>query len=173
MVASLGRVWNWFFLHKNRPDHLMPKKYLCRLENNLFLFGQTQPRWCNLNSSKLSHSPPICLEIFVPTCWKNYRSSMHVWWTLRQVVWSTGECLMVYYWYKNLRGTGALVAQGRKWSYNIQWMKRKTHWAWETLYVSSMQLFQVLVLAFRSVWFVRLHQCNSSYLKVNIKIEKR
>ena len=40
-----------------RPADLTFTKYLCILENNLFSFGQTQPRRCNFTSQKLSHSP--------------------------------------------------------------------------------------------------------------------
>ena len=56
------RLRNWaefgtsFF--KSRTVRLIWKKYSSWVQTDLLSFGQTQPRWCNLTSCQLSHSPP-------------------------------------------------------------------------------------------------------------------
>ena len=42
-----------------RRDQLILKQFFSVPKNNLLLFGQTQPRWCNL---KQSHSPAVLLR---------------------------------------------------------------------------------------------------------------
>ena len=60
------RLRNWaefgtsFF--KSRTVRLIWKKYSSWVQTDLLSFGQTQPRWCNLTSCQLSHSPPSHLK---------------------------------------------------------------------------------------------------------------